>query len=84
MQQSTILNEPNTDRTCSFVSVAAVVHPSKLHVGVYATEADAARAYDRALVSALGIEAAPLLNFQLLDYLDLLGESQSLFYFIEI
>lgn len=53
---------------------AAAIHPNKLHVGVYSTEVEAARAFDRALVTALGIEAGPLLNFQLLDYLDLLGK----------
>lgn len=56
------------------VLVAAATQPTKMHLGVYATEIEAARAYDRALISALGLEAASLLNFPLLDYLDQLGE----------
>lgn len=52
---------------------ADAVNPSKCHIGVYSSETEAARAYDRALVNSLGIDAASLLNFQLVEYLDALG-----------
>jgi len=55
------------------VELAAALQPNKVHIGVYPSEIDAARAYDRGLVQALSIDAAPLLNFQLMDYLDLLS-----------
>ena len=55
---------------------ADVINPSKTHIGVYSSEVEAARAYDRALVNALGIEATPLLNFQLVEYIDALDASQ--------
>lgn len=55
------------------VALAAALQPNKVHIGVYGSEIEAARAYDRGLVQALSIDAAPLLNFQLMDYLDLLS-----------
>lgn len=56
------------------VTISAALQPNKLHIGVYGTEIEAARAYDRALVLSLGINAATLLNFELVDYLDALSE----------
>ena len=45
------------------------------HLGYYASQAAAARAYDRELVRARGpSSAAPLLNFPLADYVDDAGE----------
>lgn len=58
------------------VALAAAVQPQKVHLGVYATEKEAAGAYDRVLILSLGIEAAPLLNFELIDYLDVLTSGQ--------
>ncbi|KAG7673833.1 hypothetical protein Ndes2526B_g02692 [Nannochloris sp. 'desiccata'] len=58
------------------VAIAAAVQPQKVHLGVYATEREAAGAYDRVLILSLGIEAAPLLNFELIDYLDVLTPGQ--------
>lgn len=58
------------------VAIAAAVQPQKVHLGVYATEREAAGAYDRILILSLGIEAAPLLNFELIDYLDVLSPDQ--------
>lgn len=42
------------------------------HLGVYSSEVDAARAYDRAMVERKGLEAAT--NFALADYLSQLSE----------
>ena len=44
------------------------------HLGVYSSEADAARAYDRAMVERKGVEAVT--NFGLVDYLSQLSECQ--------
>lgn len=56
--------------------LSSAVNKDKLHVGVFSSEVDAARAYDRALVSQKGIEAAAFLNFALVDYVDLLDPQQ--------
>lgn len=58
------------------ITLSAAIHPDKLHVGVYASEIEAARAYDRGIISALGLDAAPLLNFNLVDYLDQFSPEQ--------
>ncbi len=50
--------------------------PATVHLGVFATEAEAARAVDRALLAARGLAAAPALNFQLCEYLDALAPAQ--------
>lgn len=52
------------------------INPSKQHIGVFGSEVEAARAYDRALIKSLGVDASPLLNFQLVDYLDMLSNFQ--------
>jgi secreted trypsin-like serine protease len=57
------------------VALATAIHPNKLHIGVYRSEVEAARAYDRGLIRALGLQAAMLLNFPLVDYLDMLSKS---------
>jgi hypothetical protein len=56
------------------VLISAALQPEKVHIGVYASEVEAGRAYDRGMVQALGIDAAPLLNFQLLDYIWMLSK----------
>ncbi len=50
--------------------------PATVHLGVFATEAEAARAVDRALLATRGLAAAPALNFQLYEYLDALTPAQ--------
>ena len=59
------------------VAIAAAIQPNKVHIGVYGAEVEAARAYDRALVLVLGIDAAIFLNFELVDYLDALSKFKS-------
>jgi hypothetical protein len=56
-----------------FLLSSAAIHADKRHLGVYASEAEAARAYDRHLLKKKGLEAAPLLNGNLVDYIDMLG-----------
>lgn len=58
------------------LALSAAIHPGRLHVGVYGSEIEAARAYDRGLVAALGLESAPLLNFNIVDYLDQFSPEQ--------
>jgi hypothetical protein len=58
------------------LALSAALACDKVHLGVYGTELEAARSYDRALVGAQNLEAAGMLNFQLVDYLDLLSPDQ--------
>lgn len=58
------------------LQLSHLINPSKQHIGVFGSEIEAARAYDRALIKSLGVEAAPLLNFQLVEYLDMLSNCQ--------
>lgn len=58
------------------LQISQTICPSSCHIGVYSSEVEAARAYDRALVNSLGIKAHALLNFQLMDYIDALDQLQ--------
>lgn len=80
-EQSKAMNK--VDQSSNSVSMQAwelqishLINPTKCHIGVYSSEVEAARAYDRALVNSLGIDAGPLLNFQLVEYIDALDASQ--------
>ena len=58
------------------VNAEAVQQDKWAHAGVYSSEREAARAYDRAVVERKGIEAHT--NFALADYLSLLSECLAL------
>eukprot|EP00889_Picochlorum_renovo_P005139 jgi/Picre1/32169/NNA_007515.t1 len=78
-QQSKDMNKVDQSRDYTTMNGIAHVprHQSiKAHIGVYASEVEAAQAYDRAMIRCIGLEAAPLINFQLLDYLDMLTADQ--------
>lgn len=55
---------------------AAIAQDKWAHVGVYGSEEQAARAHDRALLTARGLEGAGGLNFPLADYASSLSESR--------
>jgi len=58
------------------LQISHTINPAKHHIGVFGTEIEAARAYDRALIKSLGVDSAPLLNFQLVEYIDMLDNGQ--------
>jgi hypothetical protein len=58
------------------VALSAAVALDKIHLGVYGSELEAARAYDRALVGAHGLESTQMLNFPLVEYIDALNVEQ--------
>lgn len=79
-EQSKAMNKVDQSKMFSTdpweLQLSHIINPSKQHIGVFGSEVEAARAYDRALIKSLGVEAAPLLNFQLVDYLDMLSNCQ--------
>lgn len=79
-QQSKDMNKVDQSRDYTTdeweLHMSHVINPLKQHIGVYASEVEAAQAYDRAMIKCIGLEAAPLINFQLLDYLDMLTADQ--------
>ena len=60
-------------RTCA---PAGLVQADKEHLGVFATEVDAARAVDRALIARRGIDSFAACNYALVEYMDLLTPQQ--------
>lgn len=79
-EQSKAMNKVDQSKMFSTdpweLQLSHTINPAKQHIGVFGSEVEAARAYDRALIKSLGVEAAPLLNFQLVDYLDILSNCQ--------
>lgn len=79
-QQSKDMNKVDQSREYTTdeweLHMSHVINPLKQHIGVYGSEVEAAQAYDRAMIKCIGLEAAPLINFQLLDYLDMLTTDQ--------
>lgn len=56
------------------LAISAAVHCDRTHLGVFSSDADAARAYDRILVAQRGLDASTRINFNLVDYADLLSK----------
>jgi len=58
------------------MAISAAVHCDRTHLGVFSSDIDAARAYDRILVAQRGLDACTGINFNLVDYADLLSKEQ--------
>lgn len=58
------------------IAISAAVHCDRTHLGVFSSDTDAARAYDRILVMQRGLDASTGINFNLVDYADLLTKEQ--------
>lgn len=56
--------------------LSSLVQADKEHLGVFATEVDAARAVDRALIARRGIDSFAACNYALVEYMDLLTPQQ--------
>lgn len=76
--QSKTMNKVNPGKGVTMqpweLALSDAINGHKVGLGVHGSEGEAARAYDREMIKRHGLQAVEMINFQLADYIDMLGK----------